>query len=634
MTNVAGVSNYLIGSQSVCDDAAGANGLRDELTAIGTRFVAAAGATESKQSLLAELARLLNDAIQTDGIAYVHRDAADPADGRLEGLSFPTSGLNADLQQNLLEWSNLCCAEQRVEVKWIPPNQALACIAAPVLIPQQPAETLLILHSLKSHSIETITLLAQLAAAQIQTWYEKQHSSRSASEARDTAAVLELLSRVEACSDLSLGCYTLVNELQRFLGCKQVVLGLCRRQNRGCQVRAISETTEFDAQSDQVRRIEAVLDESVARGTLSAWPPTEESDRHGLLAHKTLCSSSGAHSVVSSPIRDEQGNIQGAWCFLSDDLSDQENDQKTVSLNFIRAAELPVGSSLRLMQSAERSKLHHLLAVSIASLRNWKGRTALAASLLLAAVLALPFTYHVKCETELQPVARRFIAAPFDGKLDTSKVEPGDIVAAGALLARMDGREVRWELAGLVADFNRAAKERDGHLAKGDYGDAQLSKLEMERLDLKTQLLEHRTENLEIRSPIEGIVISGDLKKVEGMPLTVGQNLFEVAPLDEMIVEIAIPEADIAYVESGREVTIVLDAYPRKDWAGRLTRIHPRSEIREHEHVYIAELRLKNDFGLLRPGMRGRAEVVGPQRALAWNLFHKPWERLLFWLGW
>jgi len=229
---------------------------------------------------------------------------------------------------------------------------------------------------------------------------------------------------------------------------------------------------------------------------------------------------------------------------------------------------------------------------------------------------------------------RRFVAAPFEGKLEKSFVEPGDLVAEDQLLAQIDGREIRWELAGVSADFQRAAKQRDGHLAEHAFGEAQLSRLEMQRLELKTRLLQHRTNHLEIRSPVEGIVISGDLKKAEGVPLTVGQTLFEIAPLDRMIVEIGIPEPDIAHVGEGRAVRVVFDAYPDKQWQGVVERVHPASEIKDRRHVFIAELTLQNPFALLRPGMQGRAKITSDRHALGWNLFHKPWERLIFWLGW
>jgi multidrug resistance efflux pump len=258
----------------------------------------------------------------------------------------------------------------------------------------------------------------------------------------------------------------------------------------------------------------------------------------------------------------------------------------------------------------------------------------LAGIVLLIAVLCCPWPYRVKCDCELQPVVRRYVAAPFDATLERSYVEPGDLVSQDQLLARIDGREIRWELAGMAAEQTKASKQRDGHRAAHEFGSAEVARYEMERLALKTELLEYRGDNLDIRSPIDGIVITGDLKKAEGVPLTVGQTLFEIAPLDRMIVEIAVPEEEIRHVRTGQAVEIVLEAFPRERLQGTLARIHPRSELKETEHVFVAEFDLSNPDARLRPGMHGKARISTPSHPLAWNLFHKPWEKMLYWMGW
>ena len=58
--------------------------------------------------------------------------------------------------------------------------------------------------------------------------------------------------------------------------------------------------------------------------------------------------------------------------------------------------------------------------------------------------------------------------------------------------------------------------------------EAQQANLEMKRLDMKRQLLAERQQHLQIRSPISGTVVSGDIEKSEGAPLAIGQNLFEI----------------------------------------------------------------------------------------------------------
>jgi multidrug resistance efflux pump len=177
-----------------------------------------------------------------------------------------------------------------------------------------------------------------------------------------------------------------------------------------------------------------------------------------------------------------------------------------------------------------------------------------------ALAMFLPIRYRVPCECQLQPVARRVISAPFAGTLELSLVKPGDVVRRGDTLGRMDGREIRWDLAGLIADQRRAAKNRDVNMADNKVAVAQMDALEMQRLDVKRRLLADRAAHLDIKSPIDGVVISGDLKRAEGAPVAIGQTLYEIAPLDRMVAEVAIPDDEISRVRLAQSVTINLDA--------------------------------------------------------------------------
>jgi multidrug resistance efflux pump len=218
--------------------------------------------------------------------------------------------------------------------------------------------------------------------------------------------------------------------------------------------------------------------------------------------------------------------------------------------------------------------------------------------------------------------------------LERALVASGDVVSQGQTLARMDGREVRCELATLYADRAAATKKRDAAMAAHDAAEMQMARLDIERLDLQINVLERRAEHLEIKAAIGGIVILGDLERAEGAPLTVGQNLFEIAPLDKMVVELAVPEDDVAYVGPQSQVRFRLDAYPGRRWEGAVEKIHPRAEQQEGRQVFVAEFDLDNGDQRLKPGMSGRARITSRLRPLFWVLFHKAWERAVIFLGW
>ncbi len=440
-----------------------------------------------------------------------------------------------------------------------------------------------------------------------------------------TAAIVDLLDRMLA-ADARSAFVVLVQELERDLGGPRVLLGLAASEGKNC--RLAGSTMHWD--SAERSAIEAAMRECLARGENGQWPADEHSPRHALKAHEVLAARTHSECVFSLPLVDRKGTVQGVLLLLGETKFAADREAR----RFLQAAAQPVASAMAVVQKAKPGLLGRWRNRAGAFVRSQKLLAALIGLAATIGVLLIPMPYRIACECQIEPVARRFVAAPFDGTLERSVVEPGDVVAEGQLLAVMDGREIRWELAGIVAEQGQARKERDGHLARHDFGAAQVARLEVERLQQREKLLRKRSENLEIRSPIAGIVVTGDLKKSEGVPLSVGERLFEIAPLERMVVEVAIPEQDIPWAEPGQIVEVVLDAYPETTWTEPLRRVHPRAELREEEHVFIGEVLLDNPDALLRPGMRGRAKIVGPRKPLGWNLFHKPWYELRYWLGW
>src|SRR5690606_9425363 len=128
----------------------------------------------------------------------------------------------------------------------------------------------------------------------------------------------------------------------------------------------------------------------------------------------------------------------------------------------------------------------------------------------LPAVMLLPVQYTVRCSTELRPVDRRGVAAPFAGPREEWLLGPGDVGVKDQLLARMDGREIRWELAEAQASLNKSTRERNTQVSNREFGNAAITGHEIQRLEQRIALLRHRDASLDIRSPADGVVVSGD----------------------------------------------------------------------------------------------------------------------------
>ena len=443
-------------------------------------------------------------------------------------------------------------------------------------------------------------------------------------EARTAAALLEILARVEAADQLEDGCAILADEFQRLASCDRVALGRCGGQGGCFPILTVSGMPRIDRRLDVARRLEAALAETLLSGEGIAWPSDGHSPSQPTLAHQRLAAAVKAGWIVSSPLRDSSGAVLAAWLFLGRGEAEQRADVA----NLMRAAAPRVAACLGLLKRAEAGRIARWMRKLLAPQRaRW--RWAAAAALLAAIALALlPAANRIQCKCKVQPVVRRFVSAPFEGTLEKSLAEPGDVVCQGQTLARMDGREICWETSALRADHNRAEVKRNVSMAKHDTGASRMAELETQRLALKLHVLDARSEHLQIKSPIRGVLLTGDQKRAEGMSVAVGQALFEVAPLDRMVVEIAVPERDLQQVAVGMDAIVRLDACRGTTRQAAIAKINPRAETIDGEHVFVGELMLDNPGELLRPGMNGTATVLGRTHPWIWNVSHKLWENM------
>lgn len=125
----------------------------------------------------------------------------------------------------------------------------------------------------------------------------------------------------------------------------------------------------------------------------------------------------------------------------------------------------------------------------------------------------------------------------------------------------------------------------------------------------------------------------GDLSRSIGAPLEVGQALLEIAPLDQMVVELEIPEYEIGHIKKGTLARVRLTAGEGDPIEDSIDVIYPNAELRDDVNVFVAKIEIDNRDGLLRPGMRGDAIAYGPIRPWLWSLTRSGWEKALWWIG-
>jgi Cu(I)/Ag(I) efflux system membrane fusion protein len=121
--------------------------------------------------------------------------------------------------------------------------------------------------------------------------------------------------------------------------------------------------------------------------------------------------------------------------------------------------------------------------------------------------------------------------------------------------------------------------------------------------------LEHQgapLETLPLAAPMSGVVL--EKSAVEGMRFMPGEVLFRLADLSEVWLLAEVFERDLSWVKPGQAVRAHIDAYPDREFAGKIDFIYPT--LAQETRTVKVRIELPNPNGLLRPGLYGSVSLA------------------------
>lgn len=118
----------------------------------------------------------------------------------------------------------------------------------------------------------------------------------------------------------------------------------------------------------------------------------------------------------------------------------------------------------------------------------------------------------------------------------------------------------------------------------------------------------HRT--LKIVSPVSGIVTFKMSDSLEGVKLSPGMNVYKIADLSTVWAHIDIFEYQIQFVRLGQRARIALDAFPGREWSGRITYLDPA--VNQKTRTLRAYVEIPNPDRRLRPEMYAQVTIRPP----------------------
>jgi HlyD family secretion protein len=274
----------------------------------------------------------------------------------------------------------------------------------------------------------------------------------------------------------------------------------------------------------------------------------------------------------------------------------------------------------------------------------------------------------------IEPVTKVEIKSKANGIIKELKVQVGDRVGVGQVLAELDRdnlaarlREAKAALSGAEANLKASAAELEKNKVEADGPEVAFARRNVDRAEqlareklisqqnmddarsaldqavnrqavAKSQLgvsearvvqaraavaqaqaavdrAEEELTNATIRSPIDGVVLSRDVEI--GSPVSSILNLGSSATLvmglgdiSQVYVKGKVDEADIGMVRLGQPARIKVETFKDRPFEGRVTQIAPMGVEKDNVVNFEVRVSIDNASGELRANMTSNAEIV------------------------
>lgn len=132
-----------------------------------------------------------------------------------------------------------------------------------------------------------------------------------------------------------------------------------------------------------------------------------------------------------------------------------------------------------------------------------------------------------------------------------------------------------------------------------------------------------------IRSPIDGVVVDRQVNVGQSVAASLqAPTLFVIAQdLSRLQANIVVDEADIGDVREGMAVRFTVDAFPERDFEGRVSQVRQQGVAEQGVVSYTVVVEADNPGRQLLPGMTANAEIVLEERQ---NVLRAPNTALRF----
>jgi len=273
-------------------------------------------------------------------------------------------------------------------------------------------------------------------------------------------------------------------------------------------------------------------------------------------------------------------------------------------------------------------------------LKGWQDRRAHAAqaqhgafavSVSTAPVQTVSWQREIRAVANLVAEQGIHLTPQLPGQVTGIYFDSGQHVRKGERLLQLDDSNQRAQLASdraaetlAKANYERAQRLFGTHA--GSEADVQSTRAAFESAKAAVGDVQATLAKLAVSAPFSGWI--GVRAVSLGQYLAPGTEIATLDVWDPLRVQFTVPQSEIAAMHVGQSVEVAVNAFPGRDFAGKVTALG--SEVDPGSRNITVEAKLANPDSLLRPGMYGNARLlVGaahavlavPSIAISYNTF-------------
>jgi membrane fusion protein (multidrug efflux system) len=248
----------------------------------------------------------------------------------------------------------------------------------------------------------------------------------------------------------------------------------------------------------------------------------------------------------------------------------------------------------------------------------------------VATIAASPLSINLPLSGSLMPLTQATVKSKVSGVVLETTVQEGMTVAAGQVIARLDGAELRARAAQQQASLaeanarlalakknnvNSEALLRQNYISRSAYDTTQnsveLAQASVDAAQAQLDMARIALADTTLKAPLAGVVSKRYVQA--GEKLAPDMPVMAIVNLNQLTLEAQVPASEIPRIRVGQDVEFKVDGFDQRAFIGKVARINPTTEAGSRAMlVYIS---VNNADGALRGGMFAKGQVTTTKTA-------------------